>query len=148
RDTDVIFNRESIAHPLDGFKRLGAETINPQAWALDAAVWTLGEGAFGAGNALTKGALAKNQVLSGMTMGTTFGMVSGGAGEIMREKQAGQNIDWLKVGKQSLLEGTINGLAAGPGMKAGQMFAPKAAPPGPGNPDTAAVRQDPEIARR
>lgn len=122
RDTDVLLSRNTFSNPQEALQQLKAETINPQSWLLDAAVWTVGEGSFGVANKLTGGALAENRVISGMFMGSTFGMASGGAGEIMKEKAAGQQLDWGKIAEQTAIQGAINGLAAGTGTAVSAHF--------------------------
>ncbi|MCC7530923.1 MAG: family 14 glycosylhydrolase [Candidatus Melainabacteria bacterium] len=117
RDADVVFDRETFSDPSKTMARLKAETINPQAWLFDAAVFGVAEGAFFGVNKAMGGRLVKNPLASGMVMGGSFGTVNGGSAEIMRQKAEGQEIDWSKVIFRGALEGGVGALGAGAGIK-------------------------------
>ncbi len=118
RDADIVFDRQTFTDPLKTAARLKAETINPQAWLFDAAVFGVAEGAFQGVNKVMGGNLVKNQLASGMVMGGSFGMVNGGSGEIMRQQAEGKPIDWSKVAERGFIDGTVGALGAGAGIKA------------------------------
>jgi hypothetical protein len=146
RDADILFNRDSLNNPSQMAAKLKQETLNPHAWALDAAVWTLGEGAFRGIDKYSDLTSKGGRTLSNMVMGSTFGMVSGGTGEIVREQTAGQKISWGKVAEQSLLGGAINGIAAGAGAKLSDgvshlLEQREPTPPSAGNPDPTVVEE-------
>jgi len=122
RTSDVVFDRNSWANPSAAARRLEGEIINPQAWMMDAALWTISEGAFGVGNYATKGALAQNKVLGGMVMGGTFGATAGMAGEIQRQHAAHEDFNLGKVVKEGLIDGGLSTLAAGTGIKVSQSY--------------------------
>lgn len=125
RGLEDLLQRDTFTNPSNGLRRLSNDVLNPQSIMFDAAMWTVGEGAFGAANAATKGALVRSPMISGVAMGSTFGLVNGGAGEILRQKTAGEKFDLTKVLEHSLLEGAVSGAAAGVGMKLTQMQMPK-----------------------
>ncbi|HEY9719140.1 MAG TPA: family 14 glycosylhydrolase [Trichormus sp.] len=122
RSTDVVFDRNSWANPSAAAAKLGSEVINPKAWMMDAALWTVSEGAFGVGNMASKGALAQNKVMGGMVMGGTFGATSGMAGEIQRQHDAHEDFNFGKVLKEGLIDGGLGSLAAGTGIKVSQSY--------------------------
>jgi hypothetical protein len=118
RDTDILFNRDTFTNPGKTWSALKAETINPQAWLLDGATFAVGEGLFRGVNNYTGGMLAKSPLLSGMAMGSSFGFVSGGTAEIMRQKNAGESINVKRIVEQGAIEAGVNALGAGLGVKA------------------------------
>jgi hypothetical protein len=117
RGTDAIFQRDLFTDPSRVGARLQAETMNPTAWIFDGVTWGLGEGLFHGINAASGGRLAANRIASGMFMGGSFGFVSGGAGEIVRQTQAGQGYNWNRILGTALIDGGINAAGAGFGMK-------------------------------
>lgn len=117
RDADIVFDRQTFTDPLKQAERLKAETINPQAWLFDAAVFGAAEGAFYGVNKAMGGRLVQNPLASGMVMGGSFGMVNGGSGEIMRQQAEGKPIDWTKVVEKGVIDGGVGVLGAGAGLK-------------------------------
>lgn len=117
RDAEIIFDRETFTNPSRTIAKLKAETVNPQAWAYDAAVFGVAEGAFSGVNRAMGGKLVKNATASGMFMGGSFGAVNGGTSEIMRQQAEGKEIDWSKVAYKGLIEAVIGTAAAGVGIK-------------------------------
>ncbi|HEY9787504.1 MAG TPA: family 14 glycosylhydrolase [Candidatus Obscuribacterales bacterium] len=117
RDAEVIFNRQSLADPSKMAAGLKAETLNPQAWLFDGAVFLAGEGMFSGINKAMGGRLVKNELAAGMVMGGSFGVVNGGTAEIVRQAGTGKPIDWGNVAYHAALEGGVGSLGAGFGMK-------------------------------
>jgi len=116
RILDTTVSRDTWNDPSGTWQKLKAQTLDLNQWKYDAMVWTAGEGLMGAGNAMTGSVLNRMPIASGMLAGGTFGAISGGGGEIMREKAAGEkNIDWGKVAKAGAVEAGINAAAAGLG---------------------------------
>lgn len=126
RAADAVFQRDLFTNPSAVQHRLGKELINPQAWAFDAVVFGAGEGLFAAGNKMTGGLLQSNRILGSMSMGASFGVVSGGVGEITRQQQAGESFNLTEVVKKSLLQGTLDGIAGGVGAKLGEVSVTRA----------------------
>ncbi|MFN8554030.1 MAG: family 14 glycosylhydrolase [Candidatus Obscuribacterales bacterium] len=117
RAADDIYQRDLFTDPTRALARVGTNVFDKKAMIFDAATWGIGEGAFGALNAATKGALVKNQLAGSVAMGSTFGMVTGGGGEIVRQRDAGESFDLGKVLKSGAAEALVMGAAAGTGAK-------------------------------
>lgn len=119
RDAEVIFDRETFSNPNKTLGKLRAETLNPQAWLFDAAVFGVGEGAFHGVNKAMGGRLVKNELASGMVLGGSFGTVNGGTAEIMKQvgEGKGSDLDWGKVIYKGVTEGGVGALGAGFGIK-------------------------------
>lgn len=117
RGADITFDRNTLSNPLSGAARIKAEVFNPQALAVDAAVFGLGEGAFRGINKATAGRLGENRLAAGITMGGTFGAVNGSTTEILRQKAEGKDIDWSKVALAGVVDGGISALGAAAGLK-------------------------------
>jgi beta-amylase len=130
RAAEAVFQRDLFTDPSAVQKRLGKELVNPQALAFDAVVFGAGEGLFAAGNRATGGALSRSPLIGSMSMGATFGVVSGGVGEIMRQQDAGEGFDAGKVAKAALIRGALDAAAGGVGAKIGEhtMGRPRTAP--------------------
>ncbi|MBA3993586.1 MAG: hypothetical protein C0469_08670 [Cyanobacteria bacterium DS2.3.42] len=118
RDAEIVFDRQMFTDPLKGLSRLKTETINPQAWMFDAAVFGVAEGAFSGINKAMGGRLVQNALASGMVLGGSFGAVNGGTTEIVRQQAEGKDIDWSKVATKGILEAGVGALGAGAGIKA------------------------------
>lgn len=129
RAAEAVFQRDLFSNPAAVQSRLAREIYNPQAWAVDAAVFGVGEGLFGVGNRLSGGAIARNKILGSMSMGASFGMVSGGVGEVVRQQDAGEQLNISKVVQKSLLQGGIDALAGGLGAKIGEVSVTRARTP-------------------
>jgi beta-amylase len=117
RAADDIYQRDIFTDPSKAFERVGTNVFDKKAMLFDAATWGIGEASFGAINAATKGALVKNQLAGSIAMGSTFGMVTGGGSEIVRQRDAGESFDLTKVLKSGATEALVMGAAAGTGAK-------------------------------
>lgn len=117
RNAEAIFTRDTFSNPSKTWDRLKAENTNVESYIFDAALFTAGEGAFGLVNRSMGGKLIRHELASGMVMGGSFGAVNGSAGEIMRQKQHGQPIDWTSVAWKGALEGMVGAAGAGTGIK-------------------------------
>ncbi len=117
RAAEDIYQRDIFTDPTKAASRVAANVFNPKSMIFDAAVWGIGEGAFGTLNAATKGALVKSQIGGGIAMGTTFGLVTGGGSEIVRQQQSGEKFNFSKVVQSAAIEGLVMGAAAGVGAK-------------------------------
>lgn len=112
RTSEVVFDKSSYANPELGLARLKGELINPQMWAFDAATFVAAEGLFGVANHATGGILKKSYLARGSMMGGSFGFVNGGAGELVRQQTAGEEIDVSKILKHGAIDGAV-GIAGG-----------------------------------
>jgi beta-amylase len=121
RAADDVYQRDIFTDPSKALGRVGSNVFNTKSMIFDAAAWGIGEGAFGAVNAATKGALVKSQIGGSMAMGSTFGLVTGGGNEIVRQQDAGEKFDLGKVAKSAAIEALVMGAAAGTGAKLTQM---------------------------
>jgi hypothetical protein len=121
RAAEAVFQRDLFTDPSAVQARLGREIVNPQAWAFDAAVFGVGEGLFSVGNRAFNGALSRNRMLGSMSMGASFGVTSGGVGEIVRQQAEGEDLNVGKVLQQALLRGALDTVAGGLGSKLGQV---------------------------
>ncbi len=117
RAADDIYQRDIFTDPSKALDRVGANVLNRNSMLFDAAAWGIGEGAFGTINAATKGALVKSQMGGAFAMGGTFGMVTGGGSEIVRQHDAGEKFDLGKVLKSGATEALVMGSAATLGAK-------------------------------
>lgn len=117
RAADDLYQRDIFTDPSKAFDRINANVLNGKSMLFDAAVWGIGEGAFGTINAATKGALVKSQIGGAVAMGGTFGMVTGGGNEIVRQRDANESFDLMKVIKSGATEALVMGSAAGLGAK-------------------------------
>ncbi len=117
RTLDAVVNRDTFTNPSHTIERLQSEVIDPKVMAFDGLTWALGEGVLGLGNTITKGALKKSPIASTFATGASFGMVNGGAAEIVRQDQAGESFNLTKVLKHSAIEAGIGGTAALTGSK-------------------------------
>jgi hypothetical protein len=114
---DEVFKRETFTDPSSLNDRLRRTAFNPQAVLMNAAVFTAGEGLYAGINHASRGALAENQLLSGMVMGGSFGFVNGSTQEAARELQEKGSISPGKVLLNGLLDGSVQAAAAGTGIK-------------------------------
>lgn len=112
RTSEVVFDKSSYANPELGIARLKAELINPQMWAFDAATFVAAEGLFRGANRATGGALQRSYLARGTMMGGSFGFVNGGAGELVRQQMANEQIDVAKILKHGAIDGAV-GIAGG-----------------------------------
>jgi len=117
RAIDSIISHDTFTAPSKTMARLQNELLDPKTIAYDAVTWTLGEGLFKGANGLLKGSLSKNAMAGSVSMGASFGLVTGGSQEIVRQKSAGESFDLSKVVQKSLLEGLVTGVAGGAGHK-------------------------------
>ncbi|CAN5309299.1 hypothetical protein BH11CYA1_BH11CYA1_45950 [soil metagenome] len=117
RAIDITVSHDTFTAPSKTLSRLNQELLDPKAIAFDAATWTLGEGLFKGANTVLKGALAKNATIGSMTMGGSFGLITGGSNEIVRQNNAGESFNLTKVVERSLLEGSVTAVAGGIGHK-------------------------------
>jgi hypothetical protein len=110
---DVGLSRQTYNHGL--FNGLGdtlSSAADLKARAIDGAVFVASEGMFRGGNYLTRGAVKESPMLSTMFTGTAFGMSSGGVGEYMRQKSAGEEINLNKIVEHAAIQGLIDTAAA------------------------------------
>jgi hypothetical protein len=117
RAIDITVSHDTFTAPSKTLSRLNNELLDPKVVVFDAVTWTLGEGLFKGANGLLKGALAKNATAGSISMGGSFGLVTGGSAEIVRQKDAGEKFDLGKVIEKSLLEGSVMAAAGGIGHK-------------------------------
>ncbi|MBS1954258.1 MAG: family 14 glycosylhydrolase [Cyanobacteria bacterium SZAS-4] len=117
RAADDLYQRDIFTDPSKAFDRMSTNVFNTKSMLFDAAAWGIGEGAFGTINAATKGALVKSQIGGAVAMGGTFGLVTGGGNEIVRQHDAKENFDLMKVIKSGATEALVMGSAAGLGAK-------------------------------
>lgn len=117
RGAENLFQRDLLTDPLKALERTTNQMKDPDALAFDAIVWGLGEGTFQLGNKALGNALTQNKYVAATAMGGTFGMISGGTGEIMREKQQKEQIDFFKVLKAGAVRGTLDAAAGVAGTK-------------------------------
>lgn len=117
RAADDIYQRDIFTDPSKALGRVGTNVFDTKAMVFDAATWGIGEASFGALNAATRGALVKSQLAGSVAMGSTFGMVTGGGTEIVRQRDAGESFDLGKVVKNGAIEALVMGAAAGTGAK-------------------------------
>lgn len=117
RAIDITVSHDTFTAPSKTLSRLNHELLDPKVLVFDAVTWTMGEGLFKGANGLLKGALAKNATAGSISMGGSFGLVTGGSAEIVRQKDAGEKFDLSKVIEKSLLEGSVMAAAAGIGHK-------------------------------
>ncbi len=116
RTTESVFQRDALASPTQLFGRLNAALFDRQAWLVDGLMFAAGEGVFACGNSLTRGAISRSPQLSGMFMGGSFGAVNGATGEVVRQRQAGEEFDLFKVIQKSSLQAGVDAAAAKLGM--------------------------------
>jgi hypothetical protein len=95
-----------------------SSSLDPQARALDGAIFLAGHGIFKGLDHTTGGALARSKMLSTMFTGGSFGLSSGAVGELMRQKEAGEKIDPLQIAIRGALQAGTDSLAAGFGHAA------------------------------
>lgn len=117
RTMDAVVNRDTFTNPSHTISRLQSEVFNPKTMIFDGVTWSLGEGVLGLGNAMTKGALKANPQVGLFSTGASFGMVNGGAHEIVRQEQAGEDLNVSKILKQGLIRAGMDGAAALTGGK-------------------------------
>lgn len=117
RAIDITVSHDTFTAPSKTLSRLNNELLDPKVLVFDAVTWTMGEGLFKGANGLLKGALAKNATAGSISMGGSFGLVTGGSAEIVRQKDAGEKFDLGKVIEKSLLEGSVMAVAGGIGHK-------------------------------
>lgn len=117
RAADDVFQRDLLTDPSKSVERMSKNLLDPKAMAFDAVTWGAAEGAFGAVNAATKGALVKSALGTSIAKGASFGLVTGGGAEIVRQNDAGEKFDFLKVAKAATIEGLVTGAAGGVGGK-------------------------------
>lgn len=87
--------------------------VDPQARAIDGAIFVAGHGMFKGINSTTGGALERSKLLSTMFTGGTFGVSSGAAGELLRQQHDKERFDPAKIAVRGLLQGSVDSLAAG-----------------------------------
>lgn len=112
RTSEIVFDKNAYANPELAAARLKAELINPQMWVFDAATFVGAEGLFRGANHLTGGALKRSYLARGSMMGGSFGFVNGGAGELVRQQMAGEELNVGKILKQGSIDGAV-GIAGG-----------------------------------
>jgi hypothetical protein len=98
-----------------GLSRIVDTSFNPTSILTNAAVFTAAHGAFRGTDALTGGLIKRSPLLANVTNGFSFGMVSGAGSEIMRQRDAGEQIDLAAIAKKSLIQGGVDSIAAIPG---------------------------------
>src|SRR5262249_15558882 len=105
-----------------GLASIAHTTLNKQALFADAAIFTVAHGLVKGADNLTHGTIEKSAFLKTALTGTTFGMSSGAASEIMRQQAAGEQFDISKITKRALIQGALDTVAAAPGsMQAGNL---------------------------
>lgn len=117
RAADDVLQRETFSDPNSAVRRLSSNTFDARMMALDAVVWTGAEATFGAANAYTRGALVRNPLASGVTMGTTFGAMNGAGGELLRQIKEGKPLDYVQIAEQGTLGAVMSGAGAAAGIK-------------------------------
>jgi beta-amylase len=117
RALDITVSHDTFTQPSRTLDRLNKELLDPKMLAFDAITWTAGEGLFKGANTLLKGSLSKNPLAQSISMGSSFGMVTGGSAEIVRQQDAGEKFNITKVVEKTFLEGLVMGAAGGTGHK-------------------------------
>ncbi len=117
RAADIAFNRQTLLDPSSALERLERETTNRNLWIYDGATFALGEGLFGGANKLSRGRLAKSELLGGMSMGGSFGIVNGGSQELIRQRQAGEDLQLSKVARSAGREAAVGMIGSAMGLK-------------------------------
>lgn len=117
RALDITVQHDTFTQPTKTLDRLNKELLDPKLLAFDAITWTGGEALFKGANTLLKGSLSKSPLAHSISMGSSFGMVTGGSAEIVRQQDAGEKFNISKVVEKTLLEGLVMGAAGGTGHK-------------------------------
>jgi hypothetical protein len=114
RGAEALFQRETFTNPGRSLGKLCDEVMNKEAWLTDALVFSAGETLGHAGQRLMPG----SRLFSGMVMGGSFGMVNGASAECGRQRAAGEKLDLTKILERGALQGVLDAVAAGAGLKA------------------------------
>lgn len=116
--------KTGISQPLD---KVLNTTFDPLSMVSDAVVFVAGHGMFKGLQKVNKGISEKPIVAIALT-GGTFGMASGSAGEILRQKQNGEDLDVGKVFGLGLKHAALDAVAALPaGLQADKHMQEQAA---------------------
>ncbi len=102
--------KTGISQPVD---KILNTTFDPLAMASDAAVFVAGHGMF-KGLQKIKPGLSERPVALTVLSGSTFGMATGSAGEILRQKQSDENLDVGKVALAGLGRAAMDAVASLP----------------------------------
>lgn len=97
------------------FGKVVSGSLNRELIASDIATFATAHGLFGSLNKFSGGRIAGNPLLARVFTGSTFGISTGMAGELERQKGTGQSLDLREVARRGLIQGALDGLAAGPG---------------------------------
>src|SRR5206468_1280728 len=88
---DIGLSRDTYKHGiLNGLGDTASSALDLKARAIDGAVFFASEGTIRLGNKATSGFIERSPLCSTMFSGTAFGMSSGGVGDYMRQKNAGE----------------------------------------------------------
>lgn len=122
RVLELGLSRQTYADPLTGsfsleagLKNLASGSLNRHALASDVAVFTAAHGMMAGLNRATLGGLKSSPFWSTALTGSTFGVASGTAGELMRQQTAGEPVNISRAIGKGLTQGAIDTLAAMPG---------------------------------
>jgi poly(A) polymerase len=109
---DKATGKYSLNHGLDNIIRTSTDL---RARSVDIAVFAGASGLFGLANSASAGALNQSRRLSSLAMGASFGVAGGGSRELMRQREAGEDLDLWKVAKHSFIQGALDMTASAPG---------------------------------
>lgn len=98
-----------------GFNKLLHTTLDRGALTSDVITFGVAHGLIRSTNAFTGNAIKHSPLLSTMLTGSTFGLSSGAAGEVIRQSQSGESFDLSKILARGLVQGTIDTFAAAAG---------------------------------
>ncbi|HEY9867936.1 MAG TPA: hypothetical protein V6D08_01910 [Candidatus Obscuribacterales bacterium] len=98
-----------------GLGTLANTALNRKALLADALIFSVAHGLLKGADRLTLGKIESSAFLKTALTGTTFGMSSGAASEIMRQQAAGESFDFGKVARRALIQGALDTVAAAPG---------------------------------
>jgi hypothetical protein len=118
RAVEIGLSSQTVNRSSDINQWLGkvfAESVSRDLIASDLATFTVAHGLFGTLNKVSAGKIEASPLLARVFTGSTFGISTGAAGEIERERSAGQPLNLQEIAKRSLIQGALDGLAAGAG---------------------------------
>jgi predicted NAD-dependent protein-ADP-ribosyltransferase YbiA (DUF1768 family) len=98
-----------------GASKLVAHASDPAVWLADGATFAVAHGMVTGVNRFSGGLIDSNRTLATALSGTSFGMVTGALTELGRQRTEKEAIDISKIATRSLIQGSIDTLAALPG---------------------------------
>jgi hypothetical protein len=105
-----------------GLGTLANTSLNRKALVADALIFSVAHGLLKGTDRLTLGRIENSAFLKTAFTGTTFGLSSGAASEIMRQQAASESFDFSQVARRALIQGALDTVAAAPGgMQAGHL---------------------------